>query len=333
MKPEHRLILSLTMLVAVFLVATAGYVIIEGWPLGDAAYMTAITLSTVGFREIHEPTAAGRAWTGVVIVLGVAVVGFAFSSLQALVVSGDMRKVLGRRKLQTRIAQLSGHTIICGYGRMGRMIASELQQARQEIVVVDHAEEAIQHAEEDGLLYILGDAVEEDVLASAGVRSASALVSVLPSDADNVYVTLTARGIRDDLTIIARAEHPTTARKLNRAGATRAVCPHQIGATQISRILTKPHFVNFMESAVREMGLELDEYVAKPDSPLVGRTLREAAIRQHVGAMVVAVRHADGRTIFNPAPDLRIEPGDTLLMIGGREMAERLNELAHRMNA
>lgn len=327
MKPERRLILSLAMLLGVFVVASAGYTIIEGWPWADAAYMTAITLSTVGYGEIHPISPTGRIWTVMVILLGVGVVGFALSSLQALVVSGDIRMVLGRRKLQTRIGQLSGHTIICGYGRMGRMIAGELAELRREIVVIDNNEEATRYAEASGLLYIMGNAEEEEVLTSAGLMAASALITVLPSDADNVYVTLTARSLREKLTIIARAEQPTTVQKLNRAGATRVVCPHQIGATQITRILTKPHFVNFMESAVREMELELDEFVVQPDSALVGRSLKETAIRQEVGSMVVAVRAKSGRTLFNPPPDHRIEQGETLLMIGGKDMAERFKRL------
>lgn len=327
MKPERRLILSLAMLLGVLVVATAGYTLIEGWSISDSAYMSVITLSTVGFKEVRDLTPDGRMWTIVVVLLGVGVAGFALSSLQALVVSGDMRKVLGRRKLRTRIGQLSGHTIICGYGRMGRLIASELREARREIVVIDNAQEATRYAEEAGISYIVGNAEEEDVLRNAGLMTAGALITVLPSDADNVYVTLTARSLRDRITIIARAEQPTTIQKLNRAGATRVVCPHQIGATQITRILTKPHFVNFMESAVREMELELDEFVVREGSALIGRTLREAAIRQQVGSMVVAVRGKEGHTHFNPAPDHRIQDGDTLLMIGGKNMAERFQRL------
>lgn len=316
------------MLLAIYVVASLGYVVIEGWPAGRALYMTAIVVSTVGFGEVYQLDTFGRVWTFFVILIGVGTVGLALSSLQALVVSGDVRRFMGQRRLESEISQLSGHIIICGYGRMGETVVSELKGMRARIVVIDKVPEVIRKADEEGLLYVLGNAEDEETLLSAGLKRAKALVSVLPSDADNVYVTLTARGYRRDMTIIARAEQQSTVHKLNRAGATRVVCPEVTGAARIAHILMKPHFVDFVESVAREMELELDEYTVQPGSPAAGKTLRQAAIRQRVGGMVVAIRRADGKMLFNPEPDQLIEAQDTLLMIGQSGMSSRLEAWA-----
>ena len=327
MSARRRLALSLLALVGVFLAGTAGYMALEGAPLGGAAYMTLITLSTVGYAEALPLDGLGRLWTAAVIVLGISVVSVAFTSLVTLFVGGEMRAVLGRHKVQSRIDQLSGHAILCGFGRMGAMAAGKIKERGAEVVVVEAKKNIRPEIESAGLLYVTGDATEEETLQAAGLMRADSLVSVLPTDADNVFVALTARGLRPDLHIVARAEQPSTEVKLRRAGADRVICPQVIGATRIADILTRPNVVDFFEVAARGVELEMDEYRVGPQSALRDATLREAALRQRTGAMVVAIKRADGTSVLQPGPDEVIQERDLLILIGRSGTSTRLDEL------
>ncbi len=293
----------------------------------DALYMTAITVSTVGFKEAFPLGSAGKIWAILVIVFGITAAALAVSSLQALIVGGELRRLMGRRKLQTRINQLNSHVIICGYGRMGRLVAREFRNRNMPLVIVDSDPTGTAQAEEDGLLYVLGDASEGEALLQAGLMRARGLVSCLPSDAANVYVTLTARGYRQDLTIVARAEQQATEPKLRRAGADRIVCPQAIGALRIANVLTRPHVVDFVDVAAKGVELEMDEYVVSDASPFRGQSLRQAALRQRAEVMVVAVKRADGTTVFSPGGDEIIQERDTLIMIGPAGASRRLDSL------
>jgi len=321
-----RLLFILSLLVAFIGLAVLGYVI-AGADLLDAVYMVVITISTVGYRETVPLGVAGKIWTIVVIAVGLVISGLAFSMLVSLLVTGEVRKVLGRRKLQSKIRQLRDHVIIGGYGRMGQLIARELTAEGLKTVVVESDPQKTSTIEEQGLLYVLGDASEEESLLGAGVDRAKALVTVLPHDADNVYAVLTARGLRPDLFIIARAEQDATEAKLRRAGADRVISPHAIGARRISNILTRPHVVDFVDVAARGVELEMDEYIVTADSPICGKTLRESNLRQRVNVMVVAIKRADGSTAFNPGPDEPILENDILILIGPAGASSQLESL------
>jgi voltage-gated potassium channel len=324
---RQTLILSLLVLVAVFLAGTVGYMALSGASAGDAAFMTLITLSTVGYGEAVPLDQAGRIWTAAVIVFGIAVVSVAFTSLVTLFVGGEIRAVLGRRRVQSRIDQLSGHVILCGFGRMGAMAAGKLKTRGTEVVVVESRKRALPELEAAGVLHVIGDATEEVTLQAAGLARATSLVSTLPTDADNVFVTLTARGLRPELHIVARAEQPSTEVKLRRAGADRVICPQVIGATRVADILTRPNVVDFFEVAARGVELEMDEYRVESGSVLQGRTLRDAALRQQTGAMVVAIKRADGTSVLQPGPEEVIQQGDLLILIGRAGTSGRLDEL------
>jgi len=316
MQTRTRLIASLVVLLAIFMIGVTGFVVIEGVPIGDAAYWMTATLSTVGYGDVVARTWAGHVWAMVVIVLGVMAAAMTISFLQALIVSGELRRVLGRRKLLNRIQQLHGHIIVCGYGRMGRLIANDLKQRGRSVVAIEQDPEGTSQMEEQGLLYILGDATEEEILVQAGVMRAKGLVAVLPHDADNVYVTLTARGLHADLHIVTRAEQPGSEGKLQRAGADRVVSPHVSGANLICNMLTRPNVTDFFQVAAKGVDLEVDEVVVDEDSPVCDKSLRELELRQVAGVMVVAVKRVDGKTIYNPGPDEVIRCQDTLILIG-----------------
>jgi voltage-gated potassium channel len=318
MSPRRKLILSVLVLGGVLIVGTAGYMIIErnrGVSLLESLYMTALVLSTVGLERPDWIDDAGKVWTVLVILFGLAAVAMAFSSLQAVIVSGTVRKVLGRRKLESKIMQLSGHIIICGYGRMGQAVVRDLRRRNASLVVVDCSSDKTARMEEEGILYVLGDATEEETLAKAGLQRASGLVTLLGRDADNVYVTLTARAGNDKLKIVSRAEAQATEAKLKRAGADRVITPMLIGAQRVVNVLTRPYVVDFVELAAKGVEIEMDELEVTASSPLCGQTLRTSKLRRKTQAMVVAIRHAEGRTVYSPDPDEEIRQGDILVLL------------------
>ncbi len=330
MSPQQRLFWSVVVLVGVFALGTTGYVYIEDTTYLDAAYMMAITLSTVGYNTPFELDTVGKIWTMAVITVGLISVSVAFTSLVALFVSGELRAHLGSRKVETQISRMKKHVIICGYGRMGRLVAKELRSRGERVVVVEVRPERREEMREAGLLSVVGDATEEDTLVRAGLMRARALVSVLPHDADNVYVTLTAHGLRGDLKIVARAEEAATEPKLKHAGAQRVICPQIIGASRIANILTRPHVTDFFEVAAKGVELEMDEYEIAEGSALDGVSLRDSLLRQKADVMIVAIKRADGETVYNPPPEVVLSVSDRLIIIGPSGVSKRLDALGFR---
>ncbi len=324
MTPRLKLLIPPILAGSVLLIAAAGYMVLEGWGFGPALYEAAIIVSTVGLKEVQPMGQAGHVWTFFVIMFGVLTIMAAFSIMTSVVVSGELRRVMGRRKLQNKINQLSGHFIVCGYGRMGQMVVAEFLLRGAKTVVVENDPEMTARLDEQGILYVLGDASEEETLRQAGVMRARGLVSVLSEDSANVYVTLTARGLRDDLNIAARAEQLGAQPKLERAGANRVICPAVIGAMRVANVMIRPNVADFIEVTAKGVELELDEYAVTADSPLKGLTLKESDLRRKAEVMAVAIRRADGQTIFNPGAEEQILEGDTLVLIGQAGAASRL---------
>lgn len=330
MTARMRLLISVMAVVAVVLVGAAGYMTIDvdrGVTFFDAVYMTIITVSTVGHESVWELSRPGQLWTMTIITFGVVTVSYAFTSLLTLVVSGELRSLRERRKMEKQIEHIHNHVILCGYGRMGSLIAGELESSRVPMVVIERNRELDGDLRGLRFPFVLGDATDEDTLIQAGLMRARALVIALPTDADSVYVTLTARTLNPNVMIIARAEQPSTEAKLKRAGATRVICPQVIGATKVANILTRPSVVDFVDVANKGVDLEIDEYDVPEGSPLVGRTLRESHIRRRTGAIVVAIKRADGEAMVGPDPDAVLEARDTLILVGSAGMSERLPEI------
>jgi voltage-gated potassium channel len=326
MDARRRFVISLCLLLGFLLIGTVGYMIIEGVGPLRAAYVTVVTISTVG-SEHFDPSDAGRVFTMFLILSGVGSVYYASVSLVTLLVSGELRSAREKLKVEKRINELKNHVIVCGYGRVGSLVADQLRTEGARFVVVDNDPEKIAAIEPEGLLYVKGDASEETTLLEAGIARADTLVATLPRDSDNVYVALTARGLKKDLLIIARAESTTTERKLLRAGADRVVCPQVIGAYRISSLVTRPNVVDFVDVAAKGVEFEIDEYRIGEGSTLAGKSLRDSALRQKVDAMVVAIKHSDGRTTFNPSAEEVVQVDDTLIVIGRLDTSSRLAEL------
>ena len=330
MSPQVRLIISILAVLAVFFVGTAGYVVIERGhepSFLDAAYMTVITLSTVGFTEVWPLSPSGRVWTIGVITFGIATVSYAVTSLFALIVGGELRQIREYRRMEKEIEHMSDHVIICGYGRIGGLVAKELTLRGTKYVVIEQSRGLEFDLREAHVPFVIGDATEEETLVHAGFHRARALVIALPSDADAVYITLTAHTMRPDLMIVARAEHPSTEGKLLRAGATRVVSPHVIGAHRVANILTRPNVVDFVDVAAQGVDLEIDEYRIDRRSTLVGRTLADAQVRRKSGAVVVAIKRIDGDTLMSPEPTTVFDAGDTLILVGPVGISSRLYKI------
>ena len=318
------------MLALIVSMATVGYMLVEKMSFLDALYMTVITLTTVGFGEIKPLSDSGRILTMTVLISGLGVVGYLIGSLTQMVVEGQLLHVLGRKKLEKQIKALKGHVIVCGYGRVGRIICEEIRKYKKfPLVVIEKNSELTARIEGSDQLYILGDATEEENLLQAGILSAKALVSALDSEADNVYITLTAKGLNSKLFVLARAGKIGSEKKLLRAGADRVVSPSQIAGFRMAQALLRPTVTEFIDFATldTEIELKMEEIPVTPDSNLVDVTLVDSGIRQKLDLIIVAIKKASGEMLFNPASHAEIQIGDTLIALGKKQSLVRLAEM------
>jgi len=294
-----------------------GYHLIEGWDWWDSLYMTIITVSTVGFGEVHALSAAGQLFTILLIFFGVGVMAFCLTRLVEFMFQRSLTNVLGRRTMMKKIAQMENHAVVCGYGRTGSRVVAELQTASTPFVVIEEDEDIARRLDEQGIPNIVGDATEEEILEAANICAADSLVAALDSDPENLYLTLTASGMCHSLRIIARVHDPESSRKFHKAGARRVVSPISSGASQIAQLVTRPSVVDLVELVTQDksIALEVFEHPIGEEHDMLGKTLAEARVRQTLGCMVIAVKHRDGHTAFDPGPDTRLQLGDTLVAI------------------
>jgi len=298
--------------------------LIEGWSFVDAVYMTIITISTVGYGEVHPLTAAGRIFSVFLIVGGVSGGLFVLTAFIQYVIEGRLGTTLGRRQMKAKIAKLKEHFILCGYGRVGEEIARTFSEEGVPFVIIDSRPENTAMAEEQGYLYLLGDATSDKLLEEAGIERARGLVAAVGSDVDNTYITLSARGLRPDLLIEARASSEETETKLKRAGADRVVSPNSIGARRMAMLALRPTVVDFIDTVTYGRGreLEMENIAVGSDSPLVGQTVE--AIRHQSKAAILAISKKGGKPLANPPSDRVIEAGDRLIVIGTKEQLKAL---------
>jgi voltage-gated potassium channel len=313
------------MVVAVLAFGTLGYLLF-GLSFTDAVYQTVTTVSTVGFRELHEFSTLEQWFTIVVIVLGASTVLYTFTLAVQVVVDGELRQFLGRRSMNREINRLTGHTIVCGWGRVGRAVADDLAAAGHDVVVVDIDAERVAN-----LPYptVVGDATLDATLRAAGLERAGALIAALEGDAENLFVTLSARAIVPGLFIVARARQEESVAKLANAGADRVVNPQELGAARMASFVARPHVAEFVDVVMHERSLEfrMQEFEVTEDSPLVGQTLREANLRKRTGVLILAVRRVDGTFTTNPDPGEVIEHKQVLIAVGTDTDLQRLEEL------
>ena len=318
MIPRHPIIKALIGIGLVLFVGTAGYRLIEGWPLLDGFYMTVITITTIGFKEVHELTLPGKIFTLFIIFTGIGVVGYTVFAGTQLVVEGEINKILTRRRSMKAIEKLRNHFIICGFGRMGSFVCEQLHARGIPFVVVEDKVEIQDKVVQAGHYLAPGDATEEHVLLAASIKSARGLVSVLNSDASNVYVVLTARELNPELEIIARAAEESAQSRLMRAGATRVVSPYQIGGMRMVMGIVKPTVMDFLQVAMdhKKMDVDLAEVRVAENSAYSGKKLIETDIRKQLNLIIIAVKKRDGKMVFNPGPNTVIHDNDTLIAMG-----------------
>lgn len=316
-------------LLAVLVLGSLGFVLLEGWNFFDALYMTVTTLTTVGYGEIHPLSRLGKAYNMVLILTGMGVLLYLITSLARVVVEGEIHEALGKRKLLKHIKKLQNHYIICGFGRIGEIIARQLKEAGVPLVVVENNPELVPRLEESGYYFVNGDATREEILVEAGIERARGLVAVVSSDAGNVYITLTARSLNPKLFIVARGEEIASRDKLLRAGADKVEVPYEMGGGKMVHTILRPTVVTFMELAMQEgVDWSMEEIAVGGTSPLQGLPLKDSGIRQKLDLIVVAIKRADGTMLFNPTMESPILAGDTLIVLGLRKNLETLEELA-----
>jgi voltage-gated potassium channel len=325
----RRIQLALLALLAVVAAGSIGYIVLGFGPL-DALYQTVTTITTVGFRELHPLSTAGKIFTIVLIIAGVGTALYAFSVVLESLVEGHLRQHVERRKMQRDIARMSGHTIVCGWGRVGRAVAGYLAGQGAAVVVVDVDPQRVAEVTYPALT---GDVTDDEVLRKAGIMRAGALVAAINTDAENVYVTLSARSLRPDLIIIARARTEASEPKLLRAGATRVVNPQRIGGQRIAAAALQPNVVEFLDVVMHDGSLEfcLEEIPVRAGSRLAGRTLQEANVGETTGALVLALRGSDGTFLANPPMYTPVGAGCILIAIGTQQQLSALQDVANRV--
>ncbi|MBN2226396.1 MAG: potassium channel protein [candidate division Zixibacteria bacterium] len=328
--PTRKLTLAILTLIALIIVGTIGLTTLERMNPLDALYMTVITLSTVGFGEITPLHPTGRLFVIVLIVFGVMGATYGASALGQVILEGELRRIMGRRKMDKRIKHLSGHHIIAGFGRVGRQVADEYVREKIPFVVIENDNSAINSLDTAGHLYIAGPATEDEVLLAAGLDRAKVLVSTLPSEADNVYLALTARHINAKMRIITRADQPDGEKKLRRAGANVVVSPHVLGGTRMAMASLRPNVVDFMQMAtLGDAGLGIEEISIPENCRFGGKSLIDSGLKAEFGVTVIGIKKPNQPIQINPNPNAVIENGDILVLVGE---GNKLRELASHLN-
>jgi voltage-gated potassium channel len=315
-------------LLAVILAGTAGFHFLEGWSWFDGFYMVLITLTTIGYQEVHPLSHAGRVFNVFVILAGVSLVFLGIGVLTQALLEFELRSFFGRRKMERSIGKLSDHYIICGAGRVGRSAARELARRPVPFVIIEQNESKPPRFPDDWLVMV-GDATQEQALRDAQIERARGLVAATTTDATNLYIVLTARGLNPHLKIIARASEEDAEKHLITAGADSVVSPYLFAGQRIAQSFLRPHVVSFLDTATTHLGIDLEigEIVVGPDSRFAGQTIESSRIRQDRGIIILAIKRADGMH-FNPAPDDRIESGDCLIAMGEPSQLRQLEQMA-----
>jgi voltage-gated potassium channel len=322
---ERRLLTIVFIFGAIIAFGGVGYVLIEGWPWVDAFYMAIITITTVGFAEVYPLSAAGRVFTSVLIILGVASITYTFTALANYLIAGELGDVLEEFRVNRQIGSLQDHYIVCGFGRVGHQVCTTLRQENQPLVVVDTDGSAIERARAQGFYAMKGDAGDDEVLEKAGITRAQGLVAAVESDVANLYVVLTSRTLNPDLFIVARADTEDTEDKLQRAGADRVLSPYSLGGRLIAQTLIHRDVVDFLEAVMYDESLHLflEDLTVGAGSPLEASTVGEARIRERTGANILGLKRGED-VIVSPDAETMLQAGDVLVALGTRQQLEEL---------
>ena len=329
MNSTKHLAISIALSLIIIFTGTAGYMIIEGWRFLDAFYMTIITISTVGYREINQVGDLGRIFTVIVVFTGVGFSLYIAGAVVQFMVEGRMRIILGRRMLDQKINRLKNHYIVCGYGRIGRVICRNLRRKPLDVVAIDKSPDLIPVMDGDGILYVAGDAADEANLVKAGIKRAKGLIAALATDMDNVFLVLTARQLAPELIIMARASQEAVKSKLQAAGADSVESPYEMGAVSMAQHIIRPTVTNFLNLAFahKRKDIQMEEIPVSESSKLVNVQLKDSGIRQNYNLIIIAIKKPDGDMLFNPSFEAAISPEDTVIAVGEEENLQKLAKI------
>ena len=314
----RRVALVVGLLLFTLCIGTAGFHVIEGYSLFDAFYVTLNTVTTVGNYQLRPLSHAGRIFNAFLMLFGVAAVLLSVGAMTQTIIDMELRDPLNTRRTKRMIDKLHNHFIVCGFGRVGRSASSELQRAGVPFLVIDRDEDRVERAIHSGMLAVLADSTRDESLREAGVARARGLIAALASDADNLFVILSARNINPELAVVTRAAEEEAENKLRRAGADTVFAPYTITGVRLAQALLRPHVSRFLDFTTKHMGLDvaIEQLQVAPGTEFVGKTLRELQIRRELGIIVLAIRKSDGRMVFNPPAEVEINSGDFLIVMG-----------------
>ncbi|MGD8256775.1 MAG: potassium channel protein [Desulfobacterales bacterium] len=329
MGSTRHLAISVALSVLIVVVGSVGYMIIEDWNFLDALYMTVITISTVGYREVNQVGEVGRIFTILLVFIGVGFTMYVAAAVVQFMVEGRIRIILGRRRLDKKLDRLKNHYIVCGYGRIGRVLSKNLRSKPLDVVVVEKNPDLIRAMDEDGVLYVSGDAADEACLIRAGIQRAKGLVAVLATDTDNVFLVLTARQLAPDLKIIARAGQEAAKSKLKAAGADSVESPYEMGAASMAHRIIRPTVTNFLDLAFahKRKDIQMEEIPVDSSSELTNLPLKDSGIRQNYNLIIIAIKKPDGSMLFNPSFETAIMPEDTVIAVGEAANLQKLEKV------
>ncbi|MBV8569063.1 MAG: potassium channel protein, partial [Acidobacteriaceae bacterium] len=326
---RRRIVLIAGLILFTLAIGTAGFRFIGNFPLFDAFYMTLITITTVGYQEIHPLSRAGRVFNSFLIFFGVSAMFVAVGAMTQTIIELELQQRFGRRRKKRMIDQLRDHFIVCGFGRVGRNAAMELQRAKKAFLVVDRNEERVDRAMRAGMLAIVADATRDDSLREAGVLSARGLIAALPTDAENLFIILSAKTLNPQLTVVTRASEEEAGEKLRRAGADTVFAPYTMAGHRLAHALVRPHVVEFFDFATKPVGEKIttEQVWVSPDSTAAGKPLSEVLMPGESNVIVLAIRKASGEMLFNPPPATQVRGGDHLIVLGEQKHLHKLEAL------
>ncbi len=329
MNKTRHLAVSIALSLLILVTGTAGYMIIEDWRFLDALYMTIITISTVGYREVNQVGDIGRLFTIFLVVIGVGFTFYVMAAVVQFMVEGRIRIIMGRRRLDKQIDRLKNHYIVCGYGRIGRVLCRNLQRTPHDLVVIEKNPDLVPAMDEDGVLYVTGDAADEANLLKAGIKRARGLIAALATDTDNVFLVLSARQLAPELNITARASQEGVADKLRAAGANSVESPYEMGAASMAQRIIRPTVTNFLDLAFAHSrkDIQMEEIPVNENSRLTDVPLKDSGIRQDFNLIIIAIKKPDGTMLFNPSFEAAFKPDDTVIAVGEEENLQKLEKI------
>ena len=331
MERTKLLVVSVFLSMGLLALGALGYMVIEGWSFFDALYMTVITLATVGYGEVHEVSTYGRIFTVLLIFLGVGFFLYVAGNIVQFLVEGRIRHILGRRVLDKQISKLKDHFIVCGYGRMGRSLCRYLIQRYLDVVVIEQNAERVPVMDKDGILYLVGAATDEALLMKAGIKNARGVISVMGTDADNVFLVLIAKGLNPGVFVVARANQNETEKTLMAAGADKVVSPYTLGARRMAHAILRPTVIHFLELAFADddTDINVEEFTVSASSALVDVPLSESGLRKDLDLIILSIKKANGVMCFNPKASHRLEAGDTVVAVGKSKSLVQVTKMLH----